>query len=651
MERDNMLLELPAVIESGCVEGTSEGEGNPDTPPKQNDWQRRHEEIEANREGIRNRIRNTKTGNVTLQPAKPQPSITDGDMSVAVYARVSTKSEEQVSSIENQTLYYTKKIEDTPNWTMQKIYSDEGKSGTSTKHRTAFNQMIEDAAKKDFDLIICASVSRFARNMSDCMNIIRQLKTKNPSHPVGVYFETENIYTLKEDSMQSLSIHAMLADWESATKSSRMFLSYDQRIIMGQYPVADLLGYRHTKDGGLVIQEDEAVTVRFIYMATLAGYKRVEIADILTEKKRPTLKGRTEWNAAMVNSILLNERRWGDLKARKTVVVDYVDHKSKKNEGERVSAYVEGHHEGIVTPEIARAAKLAVSSKTSGYGVPDVSVIRSGGLKGFVCLNPSFSGIDKATVRELSRTAYDDEEFAIIERESRIINGEEHSKIAHMDFTGYYVPYSAYFISQNTPTLTISPNKIKFNRKCYEKLGECSNIELLYHPLLQAIIIRECDDSEGISWLDNEGNPSLQFSAKAFCKAVYEELDWIKNYSFRFRGITRERGGRKLMAFYLDEPQVVKTRASRKAAELAETEQADLLSRYIPIKNSELAENGDHRSVGMFYSLRKKRDSIINSLTDIDAVEQGETAVNPLIGEIPSRQSVEEELESLLMSM
>ena len=76
----------------------------------------------------------------------------------------------------------------------------------------------------------------------------------NPSHPVGVYFETENIYTLDPDCKQNLSIHAMLADWESANKSRRMILSYDQRICTGQYPVIDLLGSRHTKEGELFIQ-------------------------------------------------------------------------------------------------------------------------------------------------------------------------------------------------------------------------------------------------------------------------------------------------------------------------------------------------------------------------------------------------------------
>ena len=148
---------------------------------------------------VRDRIQSsTVTEGTIFIPAKPKPSINDdGQKTVAVYARVSTKSKEQVSSIENQTKYYTEKIEKTPNWELQEIYSDEGKSGTSMRKRTEFRRMIQDAVDKKMDLIVCASVSRFARNVSDCIEQVRVLKTANPSHPVGVYFETESISQLQ----------------------------------------------------------------------------------------------------------------------------------------------------------------------------------------------------------------------------------------------------------------------------------------------------------------------------------------------------------------------------------------------------------------------------------------------------------------------
>ena len=119
--------------------------------PSGADWQSRHLESERRKAEIRDRIhKQTEQGQKTakdyFRPAKPTPSIYDSDLKrVAVYARVSTSSEEQISSIENQTLYYTKKIAETENWNLQDIYSDEGKSGTSLRKRDAFKRMMRDS--------------------------------------------------------------------------------------------------------------------------------------------------------------------------------------------------------------------------------------------------------------------------------------------------------------------------------------------------------------------------------------------------------------------------------------------------------------------------------------------------------------------------
>ena len=215
-----------------------------------------------------------------------------------------------------------------------------------------------------------------------------------------MYFETENIYTLNPSSQYSLDIQALLADWESGNKSRRMILSYDQRIMTGQYPVADLMGYRHTKDGQLVIEPEEAKTVRFIFLAFIQGYNYEQIAMILTQKKRSTLRGRQKWNGMMVANIMKNERRWGDLEARKSIVVDYKLGKVTKNNGNRCSAYVPEHHRAIVSPEIARAAHLVASSNKK-CGVQDIVVIQQGALKGFIGIHPNWSGINAESIRSL----------------------------------------------------------------------------------------------------------------------------------------------------------------------------------------------------------------------------------------------------------
>ena len=524
------------------------------------DWQSRHLESEKRKAEIRDRIhkqaeQGQKTAKDYFRPAKPTPSIYDSDLKrVAVYARVSTSSEEQISSIENQTLYYTKKIAETENWNLQDIYSDEGKSGTSLRKRDAFKRMMRDAKDQKMDLIICASISRFARNFSDCMTQIAALKTMHPAHPIGVYFETENIYTLNPNSQYNLDIQALLADWESGNKSRRMILSYDQRIMTGQYPVADLMGYRHTKDGRLVIEPEEAKTVRFIFLAFIQGYNYEQIAMILTQKKRSTLRGRQEWNGMMVANIMKNERRWGDLEARKSIVVDYKLGKVTKNNGNRCSAYVPEHHEAIVSPEIARAAHL-VASSSKKCGVQDIVVIRQGALKGFVGIHPNWSGINAESIRSLCLNAYLPEEVVELNDMTEMRSGKKPDMALLSD---YLTVSGTCFINQSSPVITISKNEIRFSKACHTRLDDCEHVELLYHPILQVVILRKSNHgfSTTMRWRDDNDVHSA-FSARAFSGLVFQTLNWRRNCRYQCRGICRGQGNAKFLIFELDESRIL----------------------------------------------------------------------------------------------
>ena len=490
-----------------------------------------------------------------FRPAKPTPTIRDAEHKrVAVYARVSTKSKEQVSSIENQTKYYTEKIAKTPNWDLAEIYSDEGKSGTSKKWRPEFKRMLEDASKKKMDLIVCASVSRFARNISDLIEEVRKLRTTNPSNPVGVYFETEDLYTLDPNINERLQMQGLFAEWESGNKSRRMILSYDQRICTGQFPLSDLLGLRHTIEGGFIIEEEEAKTVKYIFLATLCGYTTEEIAEVLTDKQRPTLRGRTEWTASMVKAIMENERRWGDLEVRKRVVIDYKEKVTAKNDGLREGAYIPHYHEGIVSPEIARAAHMMRASRYKFGSVPDVYVIDSGALKGFVSISPTWSGIDNRAFQDISRQVYNEDEFCELQRRANIMNGRTHSNVVSMTLNDYRVAPGVMFMTRSDPQLTFSQRSMKLNAVCWEKLGQQKYVEFLYHPVLEVIAVRSCNatNPNAVLW-DETKKSGLQLCTSAFSNAVYDKLDWMRKYKFRFRGVTRVRGGERIIFFFLDE--------------------------------------------------------------------------------------------------
>ena len=137
---------------------------------------------------------------------------------VAAYARVSTNSDEQKTSYEAQVSYYTDYISAKPDWHFVQVYADKGITGTSTKHRERFNDMIADALAGKIDLIITKSVSRFARNTVDSLATIRLLK----EHGVEVCFEEQNIYALDSKGELLLTIMSSLAQEESRSISENV---------------------------------------------------------------------------------------------------------------------------------------------------------------------------------------------------------------------------------------------------------------------------------------------------------------------------------------------------------------------------------------------------------------------------------------------
>lgn len=634
-------------------------EREPQTPA----WRPQDADREFIKYETRKRVQQYKVPPQTIfKPAKPAPTIRDDEHKrVAVYARVSTTSKEQVSSIENQTKYYTEKIARTPNWELAEIYSDEGKSGTSKKWRKNFKRMLQDAADKKMDLIICASVSRFARNISTLIEEVRKLKTTNPSEPVGVYFETEDLYTLDPNITERLQMQGMFAEWESGNRSRRMILSYDQRICTGQFPISDLLGLRHTIDGHFIINEEEALTVRYIFLGTLCGMTPDEIAEVLTEKQRPTLRGRTDWNAQMVKAIMKNERRWGDLEVRKRVVIDYKEKVTTKNNGIREAAYVPDYHEGIVTRQIAIAAHMMGASRYKFNGVPDVYVIDNGALKGFVSISPSWSGIDSEAFQEISRQVYDDREYEELEREANIISGRESSNVISMSLNDYRVPPGVVFMSRSDPQLTLSMRSFKLNGSCLLKLDKPRFVEVLYHPVLEVIAVRGCDEnSPNAIPLDEAKNSGIQLCTSAFSGAIYDKMDWMKKYKFRFRGITRVREGEKMVFFFLDEPQILVGKAKEK---LDAQDDNDSIAKFIPYKES---KSGDvqvkvsaavaypenwKEQFGISYAVKQKRERAIDMLSAGDIRSAGTKVINPFIGVVPSQEELEDELRQLYQAM
>ena len=207
---------------------------------------------------------------------------------VGPYCRVSTLSEQQETSYEQQRLHYTEYVERHPGWELVDIYADHGISATSTKRRKAFNRLIEDCKSGAVTYIITKQVSRFARNTADCVRICRELKKLDP--PVAVYFETEGLNTLSPNSELYLTFMAALAQGESDAKSLSMKWAIRSRFERKIPRITRLYGFdRHKLDSVVALEpngirnalphNEDIRNVQLMYRWLLEGASISEIQE------------------------------------------------------------------------------------------------------------------------------------------------------------------------------------------------------------------------------------------------------------------------------------------------------------------------------------------------------------------------------------
>lgn len=306
------------------------------------------------------------TPRVTVMPATlnrftAMPIANTHKRRVAAYARVSTENEEQLTSYEAQVGYYTEYIQSNSAWDFVDVYADKGITGTSTKKRERFNDMIQDALDGKIDLIITKSVSRFARNTVDSLQTIRILKERG----VEVYFEEQNIYTLDSNGELLITIMSSVAQEESRSISENVTWGKRKKMAAGKVylPYKQFLGYRKGTDGLPEIVPEEAEIVQGIYRMFLEGKSPAYIARRLTERGILTPGGKPNWRPNTVESILTNEKYKGDAILQKTFCTDFLTKKMKVNEGEVPQYYVEGSHPAIISPEMFDAVQAELKRR------------------------------------------------------------------------------------------------------------------------------------------------------------------------------------------------------------------------------------------------------------------------------------------------
>ena len=268
---------------------------------------------------------------------------------VAAYCRVSTGMEHQLISLKTQKAHYEQFITSNPSWTFAGLYYDEGISGTHMEKRPALLQMIADCENHKIDRVVTKSLSRFARNVTDCLELVRKLSDLG----IPIYFEKENLDTGEMESELLLSIMSSLAESESVSISENYKWGARHQYQNGTFkPRCAPYGYT-VCNGEYMVNSDEAPWIRYIFSEAAAGTSCHRIAASLNEKGIPTKKGGT-WTGTTIHGILRNERYIGDCLYQKT----YSDFRFKRhmNHGEQDQFYVADHHEPIVSRELFEAA-------------------------------------------------------------------------------------------------------------------------------------------------------------------------------------------------------------------------------------------------------------------------------------------------------
>lgn len=283
---------------------------------------------------------------VTKIDARPQPKTPK--KKVAAYARVSTDNLDQKESLDAQKKHYEMYIKAHSTWEFAGLYFDEGVSGTKSETRNGLQNMLRDCNAGKINYILTKSVSRFARNTVDCLQIARNLKDKG----IFIYFEKEHIDTGNMDSELMLSIFSSFAAEESISISENEKWAIRKRFQDGTYKQSYLpYGYVKNENGEMIPDKQEAEIVRWIFNLAINGHSTHSICKLLRERNVPTRKG-GKWSSSTVRDMLKNEKYTGDALLQKTYTVDFLNKKRVKNNGIMPQYYVEDSHPAIISKEI-----------------------------------------------------------------------------------------------------------------------------------------------------------------------------------------------------------------------------------------------------------------------------------------------------------
>lgn len=281
---------------------------------------------------------------------------------VAAYCRVSTDSDAQLESLEAQKTHYENYITARDDWEFAGLYYDEGITGTKKDKRPELLRLIDDCKAGKIDFIVTKSISRFSRNTTDCLSLVRELLAQN----IPIYFEKENINTGSMESELFLAILSSMAEGESVSISENNKWSIQKRFENGTFKCS-YPPYGYDWDGEqMIINPEQAAVVKGIFADLLSGKGTHAIADDLNRRSVPSKRG-GRWTATTIRGMLSNEKYVGDCLFQKTYSdSQFVRH---TNHGEQAQYMVRDHHEPIISREDFEATQALIKQRANEKGI------------------------------------------------------------------------------------------------------------------------------------------------------------------------------------------------------------------------------------------------------------------------------------------
>lgn len=202
-----------------------------------------------------------------------------------------------------------------PQWVLADVYMDIATSKTGSS-RKEFNRLLEDCNSRKIEIVITKNISRFGRDTVEILDALNQLRTLG----VRVIFEQEELDTANTDSDLMISIIESLAQAENESRSDNIRWGIKQRAASGTSKLYDrkCYGYKHDKDGKLIIDKQKAENVKLIFDLYLSGQSVIGIIKELEKRRIFSPTGKEKWCKRTIDVMLSNEKYTGDVRLLKS---------------------------------------------------------------------------------------------------------------------------------------------------------------------------------------------------------------------------------------------------------------------------------------------------------------------------------------------